>query len=72
MDNTEQDEIIYYEHPDFKFFDDEEREQIESIENDNGWRPISKQEIREFFLKDGFAPPPLDNIVEKSSSDAAD
>lgn len=58
MDNTEQDEIIYYRHPDLKFFDDEERELIESIENDNGWRPMSKQEIREFFLKDGFAPPP--------------
>lgn len=74
MKNTERKEPIYYGHPDFEFLDDEERELIESIENDDGWRPMSKQEIRELFTERGFAPPPLDNIVEKekSASDAAD
>ena len=74
MDNTEHKEVIYYGHPDFKFIDDEERELIESIENDDGWRPMSKQEIRDMFLDRGFAPPPLYNIVEKEkpAQDAAD
>ena len=74
MDNTEHKEVIYYGHPDFKFIDDEERELIESIENDDGWRPMSKQEIRDMFLERGFAPPPLDNIVEreKPAQGAAD
>ena len=65
MDNTERNEVIYYGHPDFKFLDDEERELIESIEGDDGWRPMSKQEIRDLFLQRGFAPPPLHNVVEK-------
>lgn len=74
MDNTENKEVIYYGHPDFKFIDDEERELIESIENDDGWRPMSKQEIRDMFLDRGFAPPPLENIVkrDKTAQDAAD
>lgn len=72
MENAERKEVIYYGHPDFKFFDDEERELIESIENDDGWRPMSKQEIRDMFLERGFAAPPLDNVVEKPTSDAAD
>ena len=74
MDSAERKEVIYYGHPDFKFIDDDERELIESIENDDGWRPMSKQEIREFFLSRGFAPPPLNNVVEKEKStpDAAD
>lgn len=72
MDNAERKEPIYYGHPDFKFFDDEERELIEAIENDDEWRPMSKQEIRELFLKRGFKPPPLDNVVEKETTDVAD
>ena len=54
----------FVEDPDFKFLDDEERELIEWVESVE-WRPMSKQEIREYFLKHGFAPPPLDNVVEK-------
>ena len=52
MDNAERKEIIYYGHPDFKFIDDEERELIESIENDDGWRPVENQEAaKEYFQK---------------------
>lgn len=74
MDNAERKEVIYYGHPDFEFFDDEERELIESIENDDGWRPMGKQQVREHFLSHGFAPPPLDNVIErkKPAQDAAD
>ena len=69
MDKSDKKEVIYYGHPDFKFLDDEERELIESIEIDDGWRPMSKQEIRDYFLKDGFAPPPLHNVVERPKVD---
>ena len=74
MGNAERKEVIYYGHPDFKFIDDEERELIDSIENDEGWRPMGKQQIREHFLSRGFAPPPLDNVVEreKPTPNAAD
>ncbi len=74
MDDAQRKEIIPYGHPDFVFLDDEERELIESIENDDGWRPMGKQQIRDMFLERGFAPPPLDNVVEreKPARDAAD
>ena len=52
MDNTERKEVIYYGHPDFKFLDDEERELIESIENDDGWRPVENQEAAKDYFQE--------------------
>ena len=52
MDNAERKEVIYYGHPDFKFLDDEERELIESIENDDGWRPVENQEAAKDYFQE--------------------
>lgn len=51
-DNANRKEVIYYGHPDFKFFDDEERETIESIENDNAWRPVKNQEVAKDYFQE--------------------
>ena len=69
MKDTERKDVIFPGDPGFVYFDEEERELIESYERGE-WRPMSKQEIRDYFLKDGFAPPPLDNIVERPKVDA--
>ena len=63
----------FVEDPDFEFIDDEERELAESFLRGE-WRPMSKQQIRDMFLERGFAPPPLDNVVEreKPTPNAAD
>lgn len=69
MGDTERKEVVFPGDPGFEYLDEEERELIESYERGE-WRPMSKQEIRDYFLKDGFAPPPLDNIVERPKVDA--
>ena len=68
MHDAEQKEVIFPGDPGFEYYDDEERELIESYERGE-WRPMSKQEIRELFTERGFEPPPLDNVVERTPSD---
>ena len=50
--SNQSEEIIYYGHPDFVFLDDEERELIESIENDDGWRPVENQEAAKAYFQE--------------------
>ena len=71
MDDIEQKEVVFPGDPGFEYFDDEERELIESYERGE-WRPMSKQAIREYFSKHSSAPPPPDNIVEKEAPSVAD
>ena len=71
MGSIEQKEVVFPGDPGFEYFDDEERELIESYERGE-WRPMSKQAIREYFSKHDSAPPPLDNIVEKEAPSVAD
>ena len=76
MDSPERKEVIYYGHPDFKFIDDEERELIESIENDDGWRPIENQEAAKAYFQQ-VAQNTLDRLereknAAKPAQDAAD
>ena len=73
MDNTKRKEAIYYGHPDFVFFDDEERELIESIENDDGWRPIENQEAaKDYFQKVARRTMEKRGIPDSDVSDASD
>ena len=51
MDKSERKEIIFPGDPDFEYFDDEERELIESYERGE-WRPIENQEAaKDYFQK---------------------
>ena len=76
MDSSKRKEVIYYGHPEFVFLDDEERELIESIENDDGWRPVENQEAAKDYFQE-VARRTLEHLerekdAEKTSQDAAD
>ena len=76
MDKPERKEILFPGDPGFEYFDDEERELIESIENDDGWRPIENQEAAKAYFQQ-VAQNTLDRLereknAAKPAQDAAD
>ena len=75
MDKSEQEEIIFPGDPGFEYFDDEERELIESYERGE-WRPIKNQEAAKDYFQE-FARRTLERLerekdIAKTSQDAAD
>lgn len=75
MDKSEQEEIIFPGDPGFEYFDDEERELIESYERGE-WRPIKNQKAAKDYFQE-FARCTLERLerekdIAKTSQDAAD
>ena len=75
MDKSERPEILFPGDPGFEYFDDEERELIESYERGE-WRPIPNQEAAKAYFQK-VAQNTLERLereknAAKSAQDAAD